>query len=257
MELSLFAKTLESELVRRGIPAEVAGRRVEEVARSFTEEDYAEIASVNSDEEVTKLADSLYAVLTRKPAAPTTVLPTPVPSPSPEKEAEETDRSAAPKPVELRETEDYDASLPERETQPSSRALAVFWCGLFLTLPLSLGLLALFLGVFGGMFLALFALIVACVAALIALAAAGALVSLVGIIYGVTQIFSGSVPAGVFEIGLGVAVAGGVVLVSVLLYNFALRFLPWVIRKAGVLFSFTWRKLKDLFRFVRKECYKL
>ncbi len=249
----MFTKTLEDELVRRGISPDVAGRRVEEVTRSFTEEDYAEIASVQSDEEVTKLADSLYAMLTRKPAAPTTVLPTP----SPATEEESAGVPVTAEDVKLPDEDEFDDSLPERELNPSSRALAIFWCSLFLTLPISLGILALFLGVFGAMFAALFALIVGCVAVLIALAAVGALVSLVGIIYGVTQIFAGAVPAGVFEIGLGIAVAGCATLVSVLLYNFALRFLPWVVRKVGVLFSFTWRKLKELFRFVRKECYKL
>ena len=63
--------------------------------------------------------------------------------------------------------------------------------------------------------------------------------------------------AGIYEIGLGVMVAGLVLFVSVLLYNFAIRFLPWVISKLGTFLRYLCGKLKDLFLYVRRECYQL
>ena len=79
---------------------------------------------------------------------------------------------------------------------------------------------------------------------------------LVGIIFGVTQLFS-FVAAGIYEIGLGVMVAGIVLFVSILLYNIAIRFLPWLISLLGNFLGWICGKIKTLFFVVRRECYKL
>ena len=52
-------------------------------------------------------------------------------------------------------------------------------------------------------------------------------------------------------------VAFQLLFLSVLLYNFAIRFLPWVIGKLGTFLSFLCGKAKDLFLYVRRECYQL
>jgi hypothetical protein len=132
----------------------------------------------------------------------------------------------------------------------------IFWVGLILTLPLSVGLLAAITGAFAVLFAALILLIVGCVAGLVAFVAAGAGISLVGIIFGITQLFS-FVAAGIYEIGLGIMIAGAVLFLSILVYNFAIRLLPWLISLLGIFMGFVFRKLKDLFHFVRRECYKL
>ena len=43
MDLGLFCKGLESSLVRRGIPPESAKRQIATLAKTFTDEDLAEI----------------------------------------------------------------------------------------------------------------------------------------------------------------------------------------------------------------------
>jgi hypothetical protein len=52
-------------------------------------------------------------------------------------------------------------------------------------------------------------------------------------------------------------VAGTVLFVSILIYNFAIRFVPWVISKLALFFKYVCGKLVTLFKFARKECYKL
>ncbi len=138
----------------------------------------------------------------------------------------------------------------------TKKGFYTFW-GLFLvTLPLTVLLAAAFFGLFVVTLAVLTALIVGLVAGVVALVAAGAAVSLFGIIFGVTQLFSFPA-AGLFEIGIGIIVIGVVMFVSILVYNAALRFLPWVMGKVCLLLKFICGKLRDLFLHLRRECYRL
>ncbi len=147
------------------------------------------------------------------------------------------------------------------DAEPSAKGMILFWVGLFLTLPITLALAVAMFGAFGAVFVALAALIVVSIVAVIALVSAGSVSSLVAVVFGLTQLFhigeDTSVIAGIYEIGLGVMVAGIVLFFAVLLYNFAIRFLPWVISKLGVFLKFLCRKIKDLFLYIRRGCYQL
>ena len=154
--------------------------------------------------------------------------------------------------------DDYFEYAPD--AAPSTKGMILFWVGLFITLPITLGIAAAVFGVFAVLFVAMAALIVASVAVVIALVAGGAVTSLVAVVFGITQLFhigGGTVIAGIYEIGLGVMVAGLVLFLAVLLYNFAIRFLPWVISKLGSFLGYLCGKAKDLFLYVRRECYQL
>lgn len=87
------------------------------------------------------------------------------------------------------------------------------------------------------------ALIAVFVAALIAVAAGGTLASITGIIYGIVKL-SSQRGEGLFEIGLGIVVAGATLLLCVLIYNLALRFLPWAIRKSAYFCRLTTRLIR-------------
>ena len=263
MKIDVFMDELKSALVKRGVPLETAEKHAQTLRQSFDGEDLSEIEAMDSSEEIDALADSLSAILMRKKPAPaqqtqpshapadpsaakTAVIPTVPANPPAPKEAK------APVPD---ESEDEVFKIEQTE-KASTKGMAIFWCGLFITSPIWLAILAVIFGGFAVIFGGLIALIAALVLVMIALIAAGAICSLVGIIYGITQLFS-FVAAGVYEIGLGVAVVGVVLLLSVLIFNFAIRFLPFVIRKAAVFFKFVMRKLKEAFFAIRRECYKL
>ena len=66
MELSIFMKELESALIKRGIPAELAHNHVASIRRTFTSDDLSEIASIKSESAINDLADSISNVLKKK-----------------------------------------------------------------------------------------------------------------------------------------------------------------------------------------------
>ncbi len=155
-----------------------------------------------------------------------------------------------------REIDENDYFIYSAESTPSTKGLLIFWVGLFVTLPITLALLLAIYGVFVVLFVALAALIIAGIAVLIAVVAAGAVISLVSIVFGITQLFT-FVAGGLYEIGLGIMVAGAALFISILVYNFSLRFIPWVMSKLKTFVVFVSRKLKELFLVVRRRCYKL
>ncbi len=132
---------------------------------------------------------------------------------------------------------------------------ALYWIVIILTIPLSIPLFLTVLLLFIAAFSVLAVAIVFLVTGLIFLIVAGTGLSLVGIIYGVTQIFK-SLPIGLFEIGFGVIIGGSAMLLGILVYNTAIRFLPFVIKYLIIFFMFTIRKIKDLFKFIKRECAK-
>lgn len=266
MELNIFMHELKKALVERGIPEETAAKHVSNLSRSFTNDDLSEINAIRSYEEVQQLADSISVILSKgrssqqqNPPPAAEQIP-PVATPSDRHEAKEVvvkpqARQAPRQRTQPKAEEDsYFEYSPEHS--PSTKGMLIFWVGLFLTLPITLGLAAAIFGAFAAVFVGLAGLIVAGVVALVAVVAAGAGISLVGIIFGITQLFS-FVAAGIYEIGLGVMVAGAALFVAVLIYNLSIRFFPWLITLVGNFMGFVCGKLKDLFLNVRRECYRL
>lgn len=130
----------------------------------------------------------------------------------------------------------------------------MFWILFAVTLPITLSVVLLALGLFAGAFLLLAGIIAACLGCLVALSAAGGCASLFGVVYGVVQMFSGSRPAGLYEIGFAVIIAGFTLLVGILLYNFAIRLMPIAITWLLRFFRYTVNQAVRLFLFVRREC---
>lgn len=148
-----------------------------------------------------------------------------------------------------RTTEALDLFPDEADNRPG-------W--LFIILTIVLAPLVAVLGVtvfafFLVLWAALAVLITLILVALVGLAAAGTAVSLAGLIFGVIESISGHTAAGMFEIGLALIIAAIVIFCGIWLYNFAIRFLPFIIKKLGnllvsifKLFKKAFRKFKDL-----------
>jgi len=102
------------------------------------------------------------------------------------------------------------------------------------------------------------AVIVLLVAGLIGGAAVGAVVSLVGIVYGIMQLITAASSApGLYEIGLGITVGGVVMAGGIIVYNIAIRLIPLLIRLLASLFGFCTGKLRTLFQMAKEACYRL
>ena len=102
-------------------------------------------------------------------------------------------------------------------------------------------------------FWAALALLLICVVALlIAFVAAGVTVALIGIVYGVIMMIKGNVPVGLFEIGLGVTVGAVVLFIGILVYNFAIRLIPFAMKMLAKLLGFAFTKTKEGLRYIKK-----
>ncbi|MBQ2512763.1 MAG: hypothetical protein II534_05415 [Clostridia bacterium] len=138
----------------------------------------------------------------------------------------------------------YDDGIGEEfESTPGKNA--AFSIGLIIALPfiilLSLVMVVLYL-VF---WLALALLMILAVAALIAFVAVGVFVALTGIVYGVIMLIKGNTPVGLFEIGLGITVGAVVLFAGILVYNFAIRLIPFGMKMLSKLLAFGFRKGKE------------
>ncbi len=95
--------------------------------------------------------------------------------------------------------------------------------------------------------------IVLLIVALIAGTAVGTVVSLIGLVYGATQLFNYA-PIGMYEIGLGLVIGGITMLLGIIVYNVAIRLLPFLIKQLFALFVFTMRKCVELYFNVKGAC---
>lgn len=251
-----FLHTLHEELIKRGIPPAAAGQYVRAIAQTLTDKDTEEIAQIRDSADVAKLAQGIVMVKQRSAAQ------------NAAKEENEDDdvkvyrgagsisRKEASPPTDT----DYDEYIHDDDPEPqaSVRGKRIFWLIFFCALPLTLILLLAYFGVFGAIFAALCAVIVLLVAGLIGGAAVGAVVSLVGIVYGIMQLITAASAApGLYEIGLGITVGGVVMAGGILVYNIAIRLIPFLIRLLASLFGFCTGKLRTLFHMAKEACYRL
>lgn len=146
---------------------------------------------------------------------------------------------------------------PEKEKyKPTPAGRAKFIGITAATSPLWIVAFAIFFAPFIVMFAAEIALIAAMICLLAGCTALGTAASLTGIVYGIVKMFS--TPAiGLYEIGFGVIIAGVSIICGILIYNGAVRFMPWLVRKSALLFKFTFSKIKPILIKYKRGCEKL
>lgn len=289
-----FLFILRDELTRQGIAPAAAGRYVRAIEQTLSDDDISEIEALSDPSEIAELAHGIALIKKRsseaaQPAAPDTPASAPadVPArrstaapvpPEPDTGSSDADNDDDMKvygsdPLPFSASDDVpdpgtddekfdeiigDDDLLPPESSATARGKRIFWGIFAVTLPLSAVLLLLYFAVFGAAFAALCSLIILLVAALIGGVAAGTALSLTGIVYGITQLISvpSSAP-GLYEIGLGVGIAGVVLFGGVLVYNLAIRLIPLLIRCLASLFRFCTGELRSIFHRAKEACYKL
>ena len=140
--------------------------------------------------------------------------------------------------------------------RPKVQGSPLFWTLFVVTLPITLPIFAAICVLVGVLYIMVTALIAALAAITIGCIAAGTALSLIGIIYGIMAITKHQVPVGLYEIGVGVALGGVTMLVSVLLYNTAVCFAPKLYKYAKKLTVRIFTGISDLYYRVKKECAK-
>lgn len=116
---------------------------------------------------------------------------------------------------------------------------------LVITIPIAIALILIAFALYLGFWVILALAMIACVALLVVFVTVGAIVSLVGIVYGVVQLITGLVPVGLFEVGLGIIVGAVVMFAGILVYNFAVRFIPFGMKLLAKLFRAGFRGIRS------------
>ncbi|MGM9636553.1 MAG: hypothetical protein ACI3YK_01050 [Eubacteriales bacterium] len=98
-------------------------------------------------------------------------------------------------------------------------------------------------------------LLVVCVIA--AVVCGGSVLSVAGLIYGISQIISEPRYVGIHEIGLAMIFAGATILISVLLYNIAVRLIPFLYKLIGIGLRNVFKKAKEWAILAWKGCENL
>lgn len=130
-----------------------------------------------------------------------------------------------------------------------------FWILFAVTLPITVCLLLVLILIAAAVIAAIVGGIVGLILLLIAEVAVGAAISLIGIIYGVSQLFL-TLPVGLFELGIGVCAVGATMFAGIILYNLAVRFLPFVLKQFLRFVRFFRAFLEDLYYYLKGECYR-
>lgn len=258
MQKEQFFRLLYEELIAQGVFPETAARQIRTILQSLTEEDLKDIDAITDRSEVSEMASAIVSMRKRKE--------------NEDAEQYETDDDVkvydvtASRDVSRRNSTysiddplDYGDSVQDDLTpQETPRGKLIFWGIFVVALPLIAAFLALYVGVFGTVFLALCGVIILLVAGMICGVAGGTALSMVGIIYGITQLVTAESRApGLYEIGLGVTIGGIVLFAGILIYNLAIRLVPFLMTLLGKLFRFCAGKLRDLFSIAKEACYKL
>ena len=198
------------------VPQTKAGKTpviVNEKKDEYTDEDVAPAPEEYSDEEIGKFSPAGAGTVTSKPRRKNPSVP-----------------------------EDY-YSRNASEGEGTNKTL--FWVLFFIAIPFVIALALAVVAIYIGFWVILAALMIGCIAGLIAFVTVGVLISLIGIVYGVIQLIKGIVPIGLFEIGLGVIVGAAVLFVGILVYNFAIRFIPFAMKQLTKLLKFAYKKGKE------------
>lgn len=139
--------------------------------------------------------------------------------------------------------------------EPSPEARRKFIIGATLLSPFGALIFLVCMSVVGIIWLVSVLLIPLLLALMLAICVVGIVLSVVGFVYGLSQLFTVK-PVGMFEIGLGIIILGATILISTLIYNLAVRVIPKLVRRCCRLVCRTFWLLADLFCYIRGECYR-
>lgn len=116
---------------------------------------------------------------------------------------------------------------------------------LVITIPIAVALILTAAVLYLGFWVVLALAMIACIAVLVVFVTVFAIIAIVGIVYGVVALITGNMPVGLFEIGLGVMVGAAVMFIGILVYNFAVRFIPFIMKLLARLFRAGFRAIRN------------
>lgn len=179
------------------------------------------------------------------------------PEKHPEPVAVSTKAPQRPVPANHDQADDEFESDSEMKNSAISKNRTLYTVLFCLAIPLAAILAVVVAAAFLGLVFILAAIAILFVLALIVIVAAGCSVALIGIIYGAYKIVTGLVPVGMYEIGLGITIGGVVMFVGIIMYNIAIRLVPYLMKKLAQLVGFAFKSTRDGFIAMKGALEKL
>lgn len=211
-----------------------------------------------TDEPADPLPVTVAQEVTPEPILESEPIPEPIPEQIPDTSAEpeiEDQSYKNNKPVHILDEDDTDVEeffpydkkkrMKKNDSEKKQGNEWLYVAILVITIPIVVALLAVSLVLYLGFWVVLALAMIACIAVLVVFVTAGAVVSLVGIVYGVVQLITGQIPVGMFEVGLGIIVGAATMFVGILVYNFAVRFIPFGMKLLAKLFRSGFRAVRS------------
>ncbi len=136
------------------------------------------------------------------------------------------------------------------------KKLTVFRILSILCIPLVLLILLATAAVFAVIFLIIALLVIFAVAVLALVTVAGTCIFAFGFILGVVKLLE-NLPVGLYECGLSLMIGSAALFVGILIYNFAVRLMPFAASKLLQFMKFVFRKYRVLYAYIKKEVLRL
>ncbi len=288
MNIKDFAAAIADELCSRGITREEAKKHTLTLIKTLTEDDVREITEYKSNADFAELSDSLAELIIKKRKKRETAGEADMPAVKSDGSAKVADisdigatrsfdlvqhrtavddtdmtQTTVGTPVQTGEdTVPQEIYLEEGTAIREKVVLTPRGRGFFiaiavLTSPLWISLAAFALAIFGLSIAALCVLIGASLCAVFLETACGGVLTLVGLIWGIAQIFTAHIGIGIYEMGLGVVIGGVALALGILIYNFAVVVLPRFLRHLISFEGYCLRRVGPMLDRMREECNRL
>ena len=290
MDKQTFYSELSSRLVTLGIPDDFISRHIAQFDAHFNgkneDEIAAEISKLGDLDKVAarikKMTDKVIneanieqeATNTENASSVTVSEPSPnIKAPAKavkENEAKQPISSSAPDQdefVRIASKEDHIHIKPENTVQERintisnapidpeelSRNRKKFWTWFAIALPLIAIVIGLTAFAFAFAFFMLAMMILISIGLLVFITAGGTVMSVMGLIFGVSQMLS-SVPVGLYECGVAICIGAIALFVGILIYNFAVRLMPFAAKQLLVFVKYVIKKYREIYIYIKKEC---
>jgi uncharacterized membrane protein len=269
-----FILQLQHKLLDSGISETLAKEKCDTISNNFSKLPPDDAAKYYTEANVSMVADKLIKEMAPEGQTPTIVIDkTKTQAPDrPEKNPEPVIRQKpAVEPTKITSKNDvvfvhkegdvasgrsasHQSSLRDRSSAQESgkypklfRALVAILCT-----PTLIFIVALALGGSLAIAVAMAGVILFVICAIAGIVCGGSILSAVSLLYGISQVISEPRYVGLHEIGLALIFAGVTILICVLLYNLAVRFIPLLYRLIGEGLRLGFKKLKNLISTIRK-----
>lgn len=233
-----FISLLREKLIASGMDASIANEKCEKISQNFNKLEKADAEKYFTEANADMIAAKIIGDSAGKDKQPTIVIPKNNDEISKSTETGGTGTLKKKEVVVVNERSKIHSQSSRRNARGKSEddgrhPRLLLWLLALLCAPSILLVAALIVGSTLAIAVAMAGLIIALVTVIAAVVCGGSLLSVASLIYGITQIISEPRYVGLHEIGLAMIFAGGTIAICIVLYNIAVRLIPFLYKLIG------------------------